>query len=347
MPLLLNVHDVRYSFCLIRQCRDYWCCGVHLSDFHALIEHFEEIHVQVVEHPSGSGQTTQIQVPFNPQPAQSTSTIAPSATSNPATQIQNEYSPPFDVDDMEIDADEAPSMSSRSSPSSMSEVTTPPDTPVTPNAGYPAGYAKGFHATSHSNLASPFGSQPPSPGREGHVTARPHLNLNLSAFSRASTPQASHSKIEPFNAYARHMQGDDAGSDSYPETEDENCVPPAVLHSSSGPTPRQGSQSQNPPTPDSAPSTPTLTAPPTPSSSTPMGGSTPVGMSANAAKLSASLSRPAASLLLSKPHKCPKPNCTKSYKQANGTVIRHLTLVHTLTFDSSFRVEISYDSWKL
>lgn len=33
---------------------------------------------------------------------------------------------------------------------------------------------------------------------------------------------------------------------------------------------------------------------------------------------STTLSRPATSLLLSKPFKCPKPNCNKSYKQANG-----------------------------
>ena len=36
------------------------------------------------------------------------------------------------------------------------------------------------------------------------------------------------------------------------------------------------------------------------------------------ARASSTLSRPAASLLLSKPFKCPKANCNKSYKQANG-----------------------------
>lgn len=293
------------------QCRDYWCCGVHLLDFHALIEHFEEVHVQVVEHPSGSGQTTQIQIPFNPQPAQSTSTAPPANTPTvtPAAHIQNSYHAPFDVDDMEIDTEEAPSMSSRSSPSSMSEVTTPPDTPVTtPGNAYPM---KGFTSTADN---SPFGSQPPSPGREGQAPSRP-INLNLNAFSRASTPQ---SKIEPFNAYARHMQGDgDGASDiSYPDTEDENCVPPAMLHSSNGPTRKTTppAQSQAPVTPvlESSPSTPISNGPPTPTMVNPL-----QGMSA-AARLSASMTRPAASLLLSKPHKCPKPNCTKSYKQANG-----------------------------
>ena len=36
-----------------------------------------------------------------------------------------------------------------------------------------------------------------------------------------------------------------------------------------------------------------------------------------ASRASSTLSRPASSLLLSKPFRCPKPNCNKSYKQAN------------------------------
>jgi transcription factor SFP1 len=40
--------------------------------------------------------------------------------------------------------------------------------------------------------------------------------------------------------------------------------------------------------------------------------------SASAPRASTTVSRPASTLLLSKPFKCPKPNCNKSYKQANG-----------------------------
>lgn len=38
----------------------------------------------------------------------------------------------------------------------------------------------------------------------------------------------------------------------------------------------------------------------------------------NTPHASTTLSRPATALLLSKPFKCPKPNCNKRYKQANG-----------------------------
>lgn len=56
--------------------------------------------------------------------------------------------------------------------------------------------------------------------------------------------------------------------------------------------------------------------------SSPLAGpSTTASSSSNAAaalQASTTLSRPGASLLLSKPFKCPKPGCMKSYKQANG-----------------------------
>lgn len=56
--------------------------------------------------------------------------------------------------------------------------------------------------------------------------------------------------------------------------------------------------------------------------SSPLAGPSSTGSSSNASgnalQASTTLSRPGASLLLSKPFKCPKPGCMKSYKQANG-----------------------------
>ncbi|KAF9005099.1 hypothetical protein BDQ17DRAFT_1408459 [Cyathus striatus] len=109
------------------------------------------------------------------------------------------------------------------------------------------------------------------------------------------------------------------------------CVPPALLFSNSStpistpaesrvPSPTSAYQQglMPPQTTQSMPTSPISTVPPSvPSINTavhqPQGGSrtqppTP----------STTLSRPATSLLLSKPFKCPKPNCNKSYKQANG-----------------------------
>ena len=75
------------------------------------------------------------------------------------------------------------------------------------------------------------------------------------------------------------------------------CVPTALLFSSN-PTPVN---------------TPTTSRVPSPTTSTPR---TPP--SATSRVSSTTLSRPASTFLLNKPFRCPKPNCNKSYKQANG-----------------------------
>ncbi|KAG2018369.1 hypothetical protein CC2G_007803 [Coprinopsis cinerea AmutBmut pab1-1] len=50
--LLLQNHDDRITSLERTVCSNFVCCGVHLPDFHALIDHFEENHVSVVM-PSG------------------------------------------------------------------------------------------------------------------------------------------------------------------------------------------------------------------------------------------------------------------------------------------------------
>jgi len=77
------------------------------------------------------------------------------------------------------------------------------------------------------------------------------------------------------------------------------CLPPALLSSHNTP------QSSRAPSPS------------TPTGSAPSGGSLSRQSSVTASS-SSTLSRPASSLLLAKPFRCPKPGCNKSYKQANG-----------------------------
>ncbi|KAJ7575410.1 hypothetical protein C8J56DRAFT_414811 [Mycena floridula] len=168
---------------------------------------------------------------------------------------------------------------------------------------------------------------------------RPNLNLNLTSFSRppSTTP---HQPTEPFNQYARYaadysvaMPGAELGGDSgitgldYPNTNSVKmeCVPPALVFSNAA-------------TPESTPSTSRVPSPgpaiaskdgspvsrkPSPVPISPIAPSpivvAPGASSSGSARPSSSLTRPpSASLLLSKPFKCPKPNCNKSYKQANG-----------------------------
>ncbi|KAF7328972.1 hypothetical protein MVEN_02527200 [Mycena venus] len=61
-------------------CRNYICCGTHLADLHALLEHFEEVHIIVKD-----------LIPFNPQ-------------LNPPDP-EPQYSTPFDPGDMDLGLD--------------------------------------------------------------------------------------------------------------------------------------------------------------------------------------------------------------------------------------------------
>jgi hypothetical protein len=144
------------------QCRDsdYSCCGLHLNDLHAILEHFEQAHIVVLDPISA-----QLQIHENDPP------------------LQPYYPHPyaqFDPDDMVLDLDldnsphaahplpPAPPPSSsrhssaRSSPSSCAP--SPPDTPIsTPLSAYPSPH-NAFIANHHlPGFASPYISQPPSP----------------------------------------------------------------------------------------------------------------------------------------------------------------------------------------
>ncbi|KAI0660179.1 hypothetical protein C8Q70DRAFT_1044671 [Cubamyces menziesii] len=337
--------------------RDYTCCGLNLNDLHALVDHFEECHVVVLD-------------PYAPQQSlpQSAATAAlstapqavasyfpgngavPSGSSHPPAQSQQQsisYQG-FDPDDMELDVDQNASAPSSGAPS-------PPDTPVsTPLNSYPT--------YSHSALPSPalaHASQPASPiSAFDTTTVLPSRAHHVSGFrsSVGGSSGASATRAEDaFNAYAGYSDYSSLLPGAAPLGSGANqmflqqqnqlsnmslgpmngangsqaaCVPTALLLSGS-----------NANTPDSTPAS-SRVASPTPGGSTTyrnvapsgsqngqasssMAGSSTAGASsssnANAtARASTTLSRPASSLLLSKPFRCPKPNCNKSYKQANG-----------------------------
>lgn len=299
------------------KCRDYQCCGVNLTDMHALVDHFEECHVVVVD-------------PHAPQPAYRTfPTVAPPPQQNFFPDSQN---PPvgqgyhqgsFDPDDMELDATEAVS-----GPSSGSS--SPPDTPITtPLSSYPAPNPQ-MLAQQAGPPISAFDTTTVLPSRSGHS-----LSVGFPPI-RAATSMTQPRTEDAFNAYAGYSgyssllpgtvpsptgtassRGD---STAYPGGQygaRSGCVPPALLlNSTTGSTSHStpGSSRVASPTPSTSKFPTSLASAATssaPASPTQAQGS-------QTARASTTLSRPATSLLLSKPFKCPKPNCNKSYKQANG-----------------------------
>ncbi|EKM51178.1 uncharacterized protein PHACADRAFT_263184 [Phanerochaete carnosa HHB-10118-sp] len=307
-------------------CRDYQCCGVNLNDMHALVDHFEECHVVVVDPyaPQQSYQNVPAGVSTNGQPAVPYFSDVPSAHVAPS---YNQGS--FDPDDMELD------MESTSAPSSGSS--SPPDTPIsTPLSSYPSIHPQQALPMS----SSPGGSRPISafdtttvmPSRTGVAS----LSVGFPP-TRSSGPSVASRTEDAFNAYAGYsdysslMPGtnpsavhsvDDQQNFSGAYASRPGCVPPALLLNSSATTPASTPDHSRVASPVSGQN---LTYPIQPAIVPAASSSTQASASASSShnapqtpRASTTLSRPATSLLLSKPFKCPKLNCNKSYKQANG-----------------------------
>ncbi|KAJ2913259.1 hypothetical protein MD484_g7145, partial [Candolleomyces efflorescens] len=383
----------------VSQCRNYHCCSLQLDDLHALLEHFEEVHIMVLDRDPQNPQAM-IGVPFHPRVVEIT----------PQQQLQQQerkrqqhlFAPhkhqqaanPFDPEDMELELDldssaplqplpsapppsAAQSASSHSSPSSGAP--SPPDTPIsTPLSAYPSPHA---FVPSHlpNGHLSPYVSQPSSPGtgtaastRQSSPTGtsssssnlRPNLNVNLAYHQRShlSSPSILAHPEDAFNSYARFASDyssglpgaqyngacvDEASALTWQQVQalqqqqpqqqpqqgqpQNGCLPPALLFSTSC-TPAGTPGGSRAPSPVLHSSQMPNTSPPTTSSplnkshtpGSPQRATTHSAPNSAASSSSqnpsapANILRPAASLLLSKPFRCPKPNCNKSYKQANG-----------------------------
>ncbi|KAG6853264.1 hypothetical protein C0991_005589 [Blastosporella zonata] len=316
-------------------CRNYNCCGLHLQDLHALLEHFEEVHVLVADPQAPA----QIAVPFNPQPLA--------------------HQPSFDSDDMELELDLDNSthpQSLRSSP----DTSSPPHTPSNPTL---AQFAHQYGFTTHhqspytSAQTSPYTSQPPSPGSGQPQVHFPHAGPGtqsvlthpeevFNTYARFSADYSSHmpgTQFNPSGGEEIHVSNPSADFNTapYPQAQQGQgqCIPPALLFASNNNNPTsnelptnklklkvRGGQVGSASTPTTPSTTSALTpfnntAPPTSAPPIISTNSTPAPPSTatTPARTPSHTPLPAApSLLLSKPFRCPKPNCNKSYKQANG-----------------------------
>ena len=226
---------------------------------------------------------------------------------------------------MELDATEAVS-----GPSSGSS--SPPDTPInTPLSSYPSPnpQAVAQQAPSRPPPISAFDTTTVLPSRSTHP-----LGVGFPPV-RAANSMVQPRAEDAFNAYAGYSDyssllpgtvpssaGPSASDDStaYPGGQygaRSGCVPPALLlNSTTGSTSHSTPSSSRvaSPTPGTSKFPTSIAA--AASSSAPASPTHAQG--SQTARASTTLSRPATSLLLSKPFKCPKPNCNKSYKQANG-----------------------------
>jgi transcription factor SFP1 len=300
------------------QSHNFTCCGIHLTDLHAVVEHFEVVHVVVADQQALAGQY-QNALSAGAQMNQSPSYYPDNI------QVQTNYPHAFDPDDMELELD------NNSQPSS--DGSTPPDTPInTPLSSYPHDSFNRPLSHPGSNCASPqVGSPPVSafdtivlPSHSQHIrafppsrSARPNLT-NVSDVFNGYSGYSDYSSCMPGTvpsppAYEEISQTKNSASEPGSPS---GCVPPALLYCSADNTPVSTPGSSRIPSPMS--NTPYFDSPKASSTtyaSSVVGKADPSNATPRA---STTLSRPASSLLLSKPFRCPKPNCNKSYKQANG-----------------------------
>jgi transcription factor SFP1 len=206
----------------------------------------------------------------------------------------------FEADEIEMEMDSPPPPPSHSySPSPPSSSSSAPSTPV---ASY---------AVEHTSL-NPQAQQPFSAFDNHHVVSA--SSNRVFGFR----PAASATKLS-MHGYPLTAHGmDDEYSHQHKIDMDPQGIVPALLQGGSAPTTRVGtpmsSQARRHPQGHS------ISQPPSPHAISSKAHSSHSGSAAAAIARSASttLSRPAASLLIPKPFRCPKPNCSKSYKQANG-----------------------------
>ncbi|KAF9078587.1 hypothetical protein BDP27DRAFT_18026 [Rhodocollybia butyracea] len=222
-------------------CRNYYCCGIHLNDLHALLEHFEEVHVICIDQEGGE---KRISVPFQPQMIDEGGIPQPLPSArlqqqSPQPQQMHQGGGPVDPDDMELEMPPSSDTSvSSSMPSSPTSTPSPPETLLaTPHSAYssPSGsslaaaYPGGYPGLSNQKSLS---SSPPSPQRSSanhssqHTdrltnssSMRPSLALNLAGFSSSTASRpALHSPFitgppPPGGATWTHSHGAPGGID--------------------------------------------------------------------------------------------------------------------------------------
>ncbi|KAJ6510510.1 hypothetical protein C8R45DRAFT_391139 [Mycena sanguinolenta] len=277
-------------------CRNYTCCGNHLADLHALLEHFEEVHIVVKDRNQPS-----IQIPFNPQ-------MNPPDPEPPQMQPQLQYSTPFDTDDMDLglDYDNASSPPLSTAPTSAVTSRAPSPSPS------PTGSSRPALNISLNSVGFPFREHTPlSAARAAPFSAYARYNAEYNS-PGAVTPQDVAGEYTPdpsaiatslVFATGEELQGDSTGSNQPSPTTTQAAPVSAPSTSSAGGKVSKASSKRSPPPASASSSVP------------PSRGPTPLPTPPTSAHGSPA---PATILLPHKPFRCPKPNCSKSYKQANG-----------------------------
>ncbi|KAG1795951.1 uncharacterized protein HD556DRAFT_1234822 [Suillus plorans] len=296
--------------------RNYTCCGMQSDDLYALLQHFKEVHRDVVIlDPFGHPQFPVVP-PLPRSICNTTASYFSDHHQHPSSYNQGGFAP----DGMGLDVDQG------STP--LSNVPTPPDTPLAaPLSSHPS---HSFNHFDQSNPASPhipmsgFDMTTVLPSRSAHGSAKfPPSRNGLPSMVKAPDVfdgyAGSNCSSLMLGAVPSPPASDNLHAPVTPVSElgsPYSCLPPAAVFSTRN-TPA------NTPSASHVPSSASTLRHSAPSTATPCSSGSPVSFEAFSSQppnqhASTMLSRPASSLLLSKPFRCPKPHCNKMYKQANG-----------------------------
>ncbi|KAI0290232.1 hypothetical protein BC826DRAFT_1027920 [Russula brevipes] len=315
-------------------CRNYTCCGLNLQDLHALVEHFEECHVVVLD-PCSQPVPGQL-YPNNysgPPPNPKLDMYSTHLAQLPRPQQHHQHPPaptPTSPTASPTPTTAPPTRSIRSRRhgtrhglvprflicflSSLTPVTTP----LVPYTAQRA-FANASSFTPLS-LSQPT-SECPSP-----VSAFDTATVLPSRASTSAFPPTQHDSFNTYSAYPDYgavtsplqASQDVASASSSQPGSPYSCVPPTLLYSPSSITPANTPSSSRVASPVTAQGQTQASYHPLSAQASTSASASTSPSPTSTPRASTTLSRPASSLLLSKPFRCPKANCNKSYKQANG-----------------------------
>jgi len=216
---------------------------------------------------------------------------------------------------MELDMDSSPASSSASSPP-----LTPVTTPLVPYTTQRA-FANASSFTPLS-LSQPSSECPSPVSAFDTATVLPSRasTSTMSPFSQTQHDSFSSYSYSDYGAMTSPLQASQeitSASSSQPGSP-YSCVPPTLLYSPSSITPANTPSSSRVASPVAAQGQTQASYHPLSAQASTSASASSSPSPTSTPRASTTLSRPASSLLLSKPFRCPKANCNKSYKQANG-----------------------------
>ncbi|KAH8108948.1 hypothetical protein DFH11DRAFT_1731515 [Phellopilus nigrolimitatus] len=316
----------------IEQFQNFACCGLPFADLHHLIEHFEKHHVFVVNSCLPPSSTNMLTCSSDSSLADALGQGMPAASGSSLSPSMAGGVTAFDPDEMELDLEaDGPPSSSHSSPEAAG-VSFPTDVPSGPSAFFNVHFTKKSSSMVTSQIAHPYAGARPSPSGYILHVGQSQAQSNAALVANVLNGYSGYSDYScAFPGTLCLCSSKDMGPVDTPASTRANStdgmngqandmIRPSLLFGGSWPSTSAPSAASARTELNTATATSSQSRASSPSNAAPTASPSAV---VRKAESSSTLGTPSTMLsqrapLLSKPFKCPKPGCMKSYKQANG-----------------------------